>query len=100
MALASSVTGAGKQVSKSSEARVYRVVSAAGVLYEYTEKKTTTVTEWPAITKAAGDTWLGGTPAYETGESRTVNEENRVLGSYTAVRSIETITTTKEEITV
>lgn len=96
MALATIVTGPGNQVSKESSVRKWRVISATGVITEYTETKTTVVTQWVAITKEAGDTWVAAEKA--DGESRRCTEENRIVGSYVAESTVEIISTTKAEI--
>lgn len=98
MALATTVKGPGHQVSKESSARKWRLISATGVITEYTETKTTVVTQWVAITKAAGDAWVAAEKA--EGESRRCTEDNRILGSYVAESTVETISTTKEKIEV
>ena len=98
MALATTVTGPGHQVSTESSARKWRVISATGVITEYTETKTTVVTQWVAITKGAGDEWVAAEKA--EGESRRCTEDNRIVGSYVAESTVETISTTKEEIEV
>lgn len=98
MALAPSVTGDGQVQSSGGDPRIYRVFSqSSGKLYQYVESKTTVVTKWPAITKAAGDAWLADLPWAE-GEGRYVILDNPVLGSYIAESTIETVTTTKTEI--
>jgi hypothetical protein len=96
MALATTVTGPGNQVSTESSVRKWRVISAPGVITEYTETKTTVVTQWVAITKGAGDTWVAAEKA--EGESRRCTEENRIVGSYVAESTVEIISTTKAEI--
>jgi hypothetical protein len=96
MALATTVTGPGNQVSTESSVRKWRVISATGVITEYTETKTTVVTQWVAITKGAGDTCVAAEKA--EGESRRCTEENRIVGSYVAESTVEIISTTKAEI--
>lgn len=96
MALASTVAGAGHQVSKDTDTVVYYLISATGIKAKITVAKTTTVTVWPAITKAAGDTWVADTGSFVAGESRRSYEDNRVVGSYVAEQTIESKTVTKE----
>ena len=96
MALASSVSGSGNQVSKDTETVVYYLISATGIKAKITIAKTTTVVVWQAITKAAGDNWIADTAHYAAGESRRAFEDNRIVGSYVAEQTIESKTVTKE----
>lgn len=92
MALADEVTGDGYLVSSSSTSTSYRVVTAASGVYKYTQTKTQTVHRWVALTASAATTWLEGEKA--EGESRAISEDQRVLGSYIAEKTTETITLT------
>jgi hypothetical protein len=95
MALASTVSGPGKLISKDRSERSFRSFSEAGN-YRYTEVKTEETREWYALTEAAATAWQNGDVPYgppAAGESRKIDRVSNVQGG--EYRAISTITTTE-----
>ena len=98
MALATTVTGDGKLVSRQVSTRRYWVGTITGASVEFEETTETETREWVALTRQAAEDEADANDQPATGTyTYDVQEDNRVIGSYKLVRTFQEVTNARVE---